>query len=611
MSENTQQARTSKPQQAEDALTRGVIAGIRGLIDGNGAQAADLKVDSTERFERSVRMRLSVRISWNYQKGVELGQVHPAGSQFCRDASMTQAGMQIQCGEAAQSQEIANELSSWLGHDPIARLKDLKDGFIIKPLPYRYHHPESCGSCSGSGKQDCSFCSRGKIRCSCGDGRSTCYGCGGAGSFYSNSGQTRCGACGGSGRSGSCTTCSGSGYYSCLTCFGSGKVTCSTCSGNGWFTHTYNTSLTGHVERTWLFDKALPETVKDGLRAIGVRELPGKHAATSLSGLHAEPGKVSADFTASFPHVHARMTVREVGIEIDALGNQGYVPLMPTFLDELLADIAEVLRSKACSPDKAFSQAGNSRVTQGLLQAAASKDKFDPAVFSATYGRAVSTGLVKTLYDALNTSYDGLGRSSIRAGWLIGGTLTIAAVALERLYDANLVVRSALFDAGYYFVDAPAWEYITALAIAALPFLATVYGAGNWGRHTVRKVLGQIAIRRPSQGLLPFTAALLAVCVHIGLSYLPADAGTFGLPGRDQAQPGNARSMSELGGWAIEAMPATAAATLIAGAAYLGLTLPKSTVERQKTPTQTNSSGKSGPIKQKQKKQAAKNVQTK
>ena len=139
-----------------------------------------------------------------------------------------------------------------------------------------------------------------------------------------------------------------------------------------------------------------------------------------------------------------------------------------------------------------------------------------PSAIVDQYQGAISKRLVLDLYIYLNTAYDGLGRSSTRQAWLIGGAVTITATALEQLYGAGSALATSLADwTGFYSLDLPEWGHIIGLVIAGVPLMATVYGAGLWGRHAVRGVIGKLALRKPSQGILPFAIALAALGVHI------------------------------------------------------------------------------------------------
>lgn len=135
--------------------------------------------------------------------------------------------------------------------DPVETLSITKH---VESIEHAY--VESCGTCSGSGKNRCTSCQGvGESHCNhCIGGRTKCTSCGGSGRYYVNSTNTNthCSACGGSGNQ-ICGYCSGSGRIRCVTCSGSGSVSCQSCSGTGYFTHvvTAQTYLSSSQSCQW------------------------------------------------------------------------------------------------------------------------------------------------------------------------------------------------------------------------------------------------------------------------------------------------------------------------------------------------------------------------
>lgn len=535
----------------KDILAEGVVELVRELVDDNGAAREDVQVERLERKDRRVALLLDIGIGWASASDTVRDRVGERGSRLCRDSDSAAVAMRVDCGAAAADPATAAELAETLRKSPVAEFRSRQDGFKIRDLPHCYHHHEACAECGGHGEHACDnrFCLHGEVTCPrCrGDGRETCHSCSGTGtaivqhqvrnhdgSYSCQNGYCTCGRCHGQGRVGNCVQCSSRETVPCLRCGGTQRVACSPCGATGWFTHRRWTWLTGSVSRSWVFGKDAPDGFKEAVKAIGITDLPGTHAEAAATAVTSGAGKCQMRLECVVPHVRAEMRCRGVGIRMDAVGRSGKIPLMPTFLDDLLGDVW-LEASRPAAPAAVIKAARSTRLSRGVLEHVCGGGKFDPQLVVAQFSGAVSEAMVRTLHQMVDRSYDRLGRSGVRRAWLIGAPAILAAAVASALYG----------NAGWLPPDA-AWAAGWGVAIA--PVIAVWLAAGASGRRGVLGAVGGRAGRRPRQGAWPWAAAILALGLHaVVLGSLPG-ARALGLPLVEAPPPGHAPGIAARGG---------------------------------------------------------------
>lgn len=527
----------------KDPLAEGVVGLVRGLVDGNGASREDVQVERLERKDQRVALLLDIGIGWASASDTVRDRVSEQESRLCQDGDSVAAAMRADCGAAAADPATAAELAETLRKSPVAEFRSRQDGFKIRDLPYRYHHHEACAECGGHGEHACDnrFCLYGEVtcpRCS-GDGRETCRSCSGGGTVmvqhqvrnhdgsYGQQYERRtCNACIGQGRVGCCLECHGQRTVLCLRCGGTQRVVCSPCGATGWFTYRRRAWLTGSVSRSWVLAKDAPAGFKEAVKAIGIADLPGTHAETAATAVTPNPGRCQVRLDCLVPHVRAEMRCRGVGIGIDAVGRTGKIPLMPTFLDDLLGELRLEVSRPAASAAAVVKAAQSTRLSRGVLEQVCGGGKFDPRQIVAQYCGAVSEALVRTLHQVVDRSYDDLGRSDVRRAWLLGAPAILGIAVASALYG----------NAGWLPLDA-AWAAGWGLTIA--PVVAVWLVAGASGRRGVRGAVGGRAARRPRQGAWPWAALILALGLHAAVLGSPPGAGALGLPLAAAPPPGH------------------------------------------------------------------------
>ena len=519
-------------------LTGKVVARIKQLVDGNAAIADDVVVSKAIQVDRTVTPKLQIDFGWKSDSNREPGRQHPANSRALHSRAKLNAEMEADAEAVASDPATAAGLASQLRGNPAENFRTLSGGFKVCDVG-SYHYHETCGKCLGHGKHTCNSygCFQGKVKCpNCNDGRQQCYSCSGYGtrtiwvkdhngSEYSRS--VSCGVCGGGGRVGTCSTCSGYRKINCVVCNGTDKVSCVQCKATGSFLNYFQAWITGALRRTVSLDSDAPKGFEQSMSAISLTRIPGLMADTTATKVAHEPGYCSITLTCSMPHVHVEATCKKVAITLDALGRDGFVPLMPRFLDGLLAKPFQDMLQPSASPDTIIAAAESSRLTRNLLTETYAGKKFDAEAMSSTYDRAISGELLTAGHSSIVRAFNTLGASAVRWLWLLGGPVLVAYAALVALYDVGAWLPWSFQPPGQL---NPGAIYAWDAALLVVPLAAYWLACGLLARRTVRKAIRSRAVRRPSQGWWPIGFAVAMLAANVGPIQKGINAATLGLP---------------------------------------------------------------------------------
>lgn len=519
-------------------LTAKVVARIKQLVDGNAAAAGDVIVSKATQVDRTVTPKLQINFGWKSNSNREPGRQHPANSRALSSRAQLNAEMEADAEAVASDPATASGLASQLRTNPAENFRALSGGFKVCDVG-SYHYHEMCLKCSGHGKHNCETygCFQGQVKCpNCNDGRRQCYSCSGHGtttvwvkdhngSEYSRS--VSCRECGGGGRVGTCSTCSGYKKINCLTCNGTNKVSCIQCKATGSFLNYFQAWITGALRRTISLDSDSPKGFEQSMSVISPTQIPGLMADTTATKVAHESGYCSITLTCSMPHVHVEATCKQVGITLDAVGRDGFVPLMPRFLDGLLAKPFQDMLQPSASPDIVIASAESSRLTRDLLTKTYAGKKFDAEAMSSTYDRAISGELLNAGHSSIVQAFNTLGASAVRWLWLLGGPVLVVCAAMVALYDVGAWLPWSFQPPGQLNPSAIyAWD-AALLLVSLAGFWLT---CGLLARRTVRKATHSMAARRPSQGWWPIGFAVAMLTANIGLTQKGVNAATLGLP---------------------------------------------------------------------------------
>lgn len=514
--------------QGVDALTSSAIKLVTELAIGNDVAATDISVLEAIRRDYALSLQMRVDVKWMWKSVRAAGQSHPSGSSAVSDEASAAEFVKAGCVALARSPETSAKLAAEGNKAPNVWFETYKDGARIGTASVQCHNHEVCETCRGSGAVPCGMTSETwsaktytpyacVTACShCRQtGKQACRQCVGGTEHYNEdyydqvtrTHQHRpvtrsCRSCNGSSfSSAECDMCHGSAVVACIRCGGRGTVRCNTCGGQGWFTRTATGWLTAGVSRSCSVAQDAPAQVATALRELDSVSLL-KLCRAKPGNVTRQTGKVFVEIAADLPHVGLSVMFGALTSErFDFLGTACGILSMPPFLDRLLsARISAIITaSKAGRSLEAISQAQGARVTREAVKAATGGNDNAQAI-SARWQGAITSAAVRDIVAALQSSYDGLGSTTIRRYWQIAAVPLLAwaiAVPLLSLGRAAelLIFRSDPGATGIPFV-------VTDGLAVLLPLSAIWLLSGRQARRGIRRLTGEVDARRtPAQGL--------------------------------------------------------------------------------------------------------------
>ena len=529
--------RTASLQKLEGAATTdaeisAVVATIARLADGNCATKTDVRLTHGHAETRAVRLEMKVAISWGSTNKALPGNHAINGSRACERFADIQAYLQEVCSAACRDPAAAKRVTDHIATAPVSAMDNLLDGYRIGPLPYTAHLVEECEDCNGAGMVRCKQynCRNGKVDCpDCNHtGKSVCYRCHGTqNETLSDNRMISCRQCNGSGRHGICQRCYGAQQITCYMCSGTGQVGCKPCERTGCFTRVYNSHLQGSVSRSLSFDEDAPQGFRLSCQAVApltaLTQTPGVLVRPEISSAD---GRVQLVLHCQTRHVHVEVDCKGTGVVIDALGAKHTIPLMPPFLDKVMAGLINDIRAKATShPVQALTQAATARVTRDILGVVGAGKGAKAILTASPWGGAISEGRITDIHGWLKTAYSKAARSSVRRAWFLLSPLIGAGAVLTNVFRLPIWVLHLMEHVTG--VPSPSMRLPMGLAcelIATLPVVACAWlVAGRVGRRRLRAGVGTLAQRSPRQGMWPVLGLVLATAAGWGSALLKLD----------------------------------------------------------------------------------------
>ena len=516
-----------------------MVAKVARLADGNCATKADVRLVRGAVATRAVRLRMSVAVTWGSTSQQFYGSRAVTGSTLCDGHPSLQRHLAQVCGVSCNAATVSDGIADRIKAKPAEAFSTWADAYKLTDLPHAAHRHEDCGNCSARGVVTCHDfrCRRGKMACdTCREtGKGTCHSCGGRGSWQVDGATRYCGICNGSGRSGNCHMCWGQRVVDCTTCFGKGTVRCGTCKGHGTFTQLYRTHLQAGVTRTVEFDKDVPAGFREACLAQPRASLASGAGTLRKTDTLPAPANVSATLHCEVLHVHAALTVRDVSLEVDAVGRDHSIPTMPSFLDGLI-DVGDLTgydeKNARRDPSARLLEATKARVTTEILALVGNGGSIDADAFARAWKGAVSAEFVRRIEGRIRSAYARAARSSARRVWLWAALPLAGAMVLANAYHLPLM----LFDAfGQTFRLAPRigalMMFVAAQGVVSLPLLAGFWLlAGHRARVSLRAGVGTLARVRPRQGVWPWLGLLTCLVAGWSAAAAHVEAARMGLP---------------------------------------------------------------------------------
>jgi hypothetical protein len=456
-------------------------ARLRAAFEGNSLEGNDVRLEREQATYVPVDLRVDLHLSWESSWRTDCGYFNPAGSVYCSDNTdlnnKLRARLDAQIADVAEARSLE---SKW-ANDGIGLLKWDQPSFNIRPMEKKWHSHEECCTCYG----------RGKLRCSCAYGKQECRSCYGKGAVTYPSGipgqkdYTTC-----------CSGCGGSGKENCSHCGGTCWNNCRNCGAYGGFTTTKEAVISAKVS------KAISSMGSDAagfiktLQALPIETL-AEQGSIQLTSSNASPGKVSLNYRLTCPHICHGYALGEGSFEVNAVGNDVLVPLMPPVLDDVIGSVAARITDDTASPADVL-RADGCRVTREILSIVGMQSKFDTDKVAATFHNTVSIEMVSRIATAITTAYNGCGAPIIQRIWIKSAIfLNIAVIFAIAVGALKPLARS------FKTSDPLQTSHILVFVTIGLVLLSTWLMAGQAALKEVRSVAGPQLSRPPSQGWLP------------------------------------------------------------------------------------------------------------
>lgn len=396
-----------------------LVASVAALAKGNIEE--EVMLVSGTASTREVGLNLRLEIAWESTSESFVGAPMIRGSVPFASHDQIEAFLEQACSSDCRDPERSARLLAAIRKEPAAAFLSWPETWAIGSLPHAAHLVARCMECSATGKVRCNAgCRDGGNPCHwCkSTGIADCHVCGGHRGAFVDGYFRNCATCGGTGRHGQCGSCNSTGTITCIYCGGQGKVECSACAGTAARTQAYSTSLVGHLSRSVAFEPALPDAFRCACEALLRSDLVGEGRIDRVDG-SSGPATAEAVLRLQVRHVNARLRCGQLPIEVDAVGKSRHVPLMPEFLDVLLAEVAAaILNLSRVDPAACLERARTTRLGHELLVAAGRGERTDPAAASLRWRGAASPAFLSAVGDALHVAYSRAARVAIRRSWL-------------------------------------------------------------------------------------------------------------------------------------------------------------------------------------------------
>ena len=523
-----------RPAGQADTDVEALIVSLAALVKGNTEE--EVEFVSGEASTREVGLNVRLEIGWEWTSENLKGAPVIQGSVRLANRDEVEAYLQDACSGDCRDPARSARMLAAIRKEPAAAFLEWPDTWTIGSLPHAAHFVARCTECSATGKVRClAGCRDGGNPCHwCkSTGIADCSVCGGHRGAYVDGYFKNCTTCRGSGRHGRCGSCNSTGTITCIYCAGQGKVECSACAGTATRTKAYSTSLVGHLSRSVAFDPALPDAFRRACASLSWADLVSEGCIDRVDGT-CGPATVDAVLRLQVRHVNARVRCGQVGIEVDAVGKSRRVPLMPEFLDVMLAEFAEtIMRLSQRDPSACLKEAGTTRLGRDLLAAVARGEKTDLEATSRRWSRAASPAFLSRVQDGFLTAYSRAARTTVRNSWL-GATIWLVAAAvlanIYRLPGALGLAAKSLHPAALSGLGAAAAALACELVVLSPVLLGVWFLAGLRGRRALATALGSSARRRPRQGFWPYAASVVTVTLGLATCWIGLDAAQLGLP---------------------------------------------------------------------------------
>lgn len=511
-----------------------LVDALAALVKGNTEEKVELV--SGEASIREIGLHLRLEIGWEWTSESLKGAPAIQGSVRLANHNEVEAYLQDACSGDCRDPARSARMLAAIRKEPAAAFVEWPNTWQIGSLPHAAHFAARCTECNATGKVRClAGCQNGGNPCHwCKTtGIADCPTCGGhRGAFVDGNFRT-CGTCRGTGRHGRCGPCNSTGTITCIYCAGQGKIRCEACAGTATRTTAYSTFVVGHLSRSVAFDPGLPDAFRRACEALSRAELVEEGRIDRVDG-SSGPAMAEATLRLQVRHVNTRVRCGEVGMEVDAVGKSRRIPLMPNFLDNMLAEAAEtIMRLSRRDPAACLEHAKTMRLGEELLGSAGRGERIDPAAASHRWLGAASPGFLSAMGDALHVAYSRAARVAVRSSWLAASPWLVGAAFLANVYH----LPGALGLAARPMHPAPLSGlagYAAAVACEAAvlsPFLLVAWFlAGLRGRRALAAALGGLARRRPRQGFWPLAASMVTVALGLAICWTGVDAAQLGLP---------------------------------------------------------------------------------
>lgn len=523
---NHQFANNSFDRKISDAA-QALCDDIKGMIDGNGANADDVEIIPREATYRlHINLNVAPAVITQDQRSDDYdGKIFNSRPEaVAQQADAESKALQDEATHQAIKSHIENlSLEARSACDDYTTLGDLSASVGYK---------KPCSACSGRSNFPCDDCNGvGRSSCpSCAGTRlAPCTACDGIGAAAleadAESGDDAdidakpCPKCGGAGRdpNQSCADCAGDGLQTCAACTGTGLRDCESCDGVGHHIYTLQSQIL--VEFDWAVADEDNQKVPAELFSL-VRRAPG-HGLNGDFGAPVETRHTRHGLVHTLSHVldihytFAPVRCGDIRVDLHALGKDRTLP-SSDLLDRFLEPTARRVRSRRSGA--AFAAAKETRIGRDVIDAVGDQATGRIAEIEDAYRGQVSKMLLEDLFNALTKHFNWRGRTSLLMSWTMGILLAAAAGFAVPYIDVGA------------FADDPAAARLARIAgdlgIPLLIILIAIAVSPGIARRRLRKLSGILMPQTPKFGR---TSAMIVVSCAMLLAGAATWRSTGGL----------------------------------------------------------------------------------